>query len=99
MVLQGVISFIYGVVQSSWIVAAVALKYILAIQAVHAYRSEGGFLENLGSEIQEFSRELVTIIILLGIAVSILDINFSAAFPAFSYAIAAVYFGYLFWEF
>jgi hypothetical protein len=99
MVVQAFTSFIYSVVQGSWIVAAIALKYVLLVQVFYALNSEGGFLESLGEEISSYSREVVSAVVLLGLLVSTAGIELSAFMTGISYFIAAVYFGYLFWEF
>ena len=99
MVLQAFTSFIYGVVQSSWVIAAITLKYILAVQIFYALQREGDFFDNLKTEISDYSREIVSAIVGLGLIVSVTGIELSAFMTTFSYLIAAFYFGYLFWEF
>lgn len=99
MVVQALTSFIYGVVQGSWIIAAITLKYILAVQLFYAFREEGDFFDNLRADISGYSREIVSTIVLLGLIVSLTGIELSAFMTGTSYIIAAVYFGYLFWEF
>lgn len=99
MVLQAFVSLVYGVIQGSWIVSAVAVKYILALQLVYAYRSDGDMIDNFREEVNEYSREIVSFIVVLGVLVSLTGIDFTALFEPVSYLVAVVYFGYLFWQF
>lgn len=99
MVLQALTSSIYSVVQSSWIIAAISLKYILGIQIALAYQDEGAFIKNLEASVSSHSREIISSIVLLGMMVSISGIELAAFMKPASYTIAVAYFGYLFWEF
>lgn len=99
MVLQPLISFVHGVIQGTWIVSAVVLKYVLVLQLFYAYRENGSSLENFSSEVGEYSRELVSILVVLGSLVYITGIGLTATLQSLSYVIAALYFGYLFWKF
>lgn len=99
MVLQALISVIYGIVENSWMTAALLLKYVACVQLIYAARMEGNITANLQKVVSDYSREIITSIVVLGTLVTALGVEFSTYPQLLSYSIALIYIGYLFWSF
>lgn len=103
MVLEFFVDTGYSVVEHSWRVSTVLVKYLLVVQFASFLGSKG--FEELGVEdfkesLLIFSAPSVSLIVLLG-SLSFIA-SFSAEplfFPVFSEFLAWLYFAYLFWEF
>ncbi|MFT4892259.1 MAG: hypothetical protein ACI8Z7_000026 [Candidatus Nanohaloarchaea archaeon] len=99
MVLQVLASFGYSLVESSWMVSTVAVKYFLFAGLVYAFSKKENYFEQFRSFIEEFSQEFVSIMVIAGFLALAGGLKVSPLASVFSHVLAAVYFGYLFWEF
>lgn len=99
MTLQLILSVIYQTVRHSWLLAAVAVKYVLLAHIVRLIYSQelevGKFLE----EVRNHSAETVTGIIVIGFLLMAAGLQPSILLRPFSEFIALLYFGYLFWSY
>lgn len=92
-------SLIYEVVQQSWLVSTVLVKYILIFTAIESYRDKGLDLDNYRELILSNSEQIVTIMVFLGVLNSIIRIEFNPVLKIFSEFITVIFFGYLFWKY
>lgn len=99
MVVQLLSSFAYSLVESSWMVSTILVKYFLLTGVVYSLYKDNGFLEGFRSFIEFYSDEMITLIILTGLVTMVLGASFSPLVAIFSHLTAVTYFGYLFWKF
>ena len=100
MVLELVVDFGYNIVESSWAVSTILVKYILAFHVLAALRNPDITLESFKEVLDNYSRLTVSSIVLLGIFIHLLGVSVEPVFlPLFSEGLAWLYLGYLFWEF
>lgn len=99
MVVQLISSFLYGLVESSWMVSTVVIKYFLLTGLVYSFYTDKGFLKEFRSFLEFYSDELISAIVLTGLIAMILGVSFSPLMMIFSHLTAVTYFGYLFWRF
>lgn len=99
MALNLLIGFVYELVQQSWLVSTVLVKYILFFTAINTYIEEGIDLESYRNVLLENSRELISIIVLLGFLNILIGLRFAPYFKTFSQLVTVLFFGYLFWKY
>lgn len=99
MVLQAVIGFLYSLVEQSWIVASIGVKYFLVF-AVGKTLNDKGFDPSYFLELLEaYSEEVLTIIVFFGLVNVLAGLELSPLFKPFSQIIAFLYLTYLFWKY
>ena len=99
MVLQLLVSFGYKLVENSWTFAAILTKYFLIGAVIYALSERENYFENFRNFIDEYSREAVSVIVLLGFTATVTGLSLKPFATVLSHLTAVVYFGYLFWEF
>lgn len=92
-------SLIYQLVESSWHVSAVLIKYYLGFTAAKLYLDEKLGIENIRNTLLEQSPNLLSIIGILGGLTMLAGLSVRPSFELFSEIVALAYLGYLFWEF
>lgn len=99
MVLQLLVSGIYQVVQHSWVAAAVTVKYVLLVHAARLAYENRLELENFLDAVEQYSRETVTGIVVLGFLLALLGLEATPLVEPVSEIVALAYFGFLFWRY
>jgi len=99
MAIQVLTSFIYQVVEQSWAVATVLVKYILIAHIAELFYSDESNLRHLEEIVLKYSYAVVGSIVVLGFLTAALQISVEPFFKAFSEMLAVIYFGFLFWKF
>lgn len=99
MVLNVLIGAVYSLVQNSWIVSTVILKYLLFFTGVNVYIRDGLDLQSFEDVLLNNSRELVTLIVLIGGLNSLIGLEITPFFQIFSQLVALFFFGLLFWKY
>lgn len=99
MVLQLLVSFGYSLVENSWTVATVLVKYLLLGGVIYALSEKKDYFENFRAFIEDYSREAVSVIVLLGFMVTVSGLELQPLAKVFSHLTAIAYLGYLFWDF
>lgn len=99
MVLSLIASTVVALIEGSWIVASITVKYFL-IGLVLRNLFENSFTwEKVSEEILESSELVVTVIIGLGAVLTVLNFSPSPMAKFFSEITALGYFAYLFWKY
>ncbi|PSG98685.1 MAG: hypothetical protein BRC29_00990 [Nanohaloarchaea archaeon SW_7_43_1] len=99
MVLHLMVSFGYKLVENSWNVAAILIKYFLVGAVIYTLSRQENYFENFRNFIDNYSHEAVSVIVLLGFMVTVTGLNLKPLATVLSHLTAVTYFGYLFWEF
>ena len=99
MVLQAVASFIYNLVEQSWMVSTVLVKYILLVHIGQLLYSDERDLKHLEEVIMDYSRLVVVTIVFIGLISTLIDYSPEPVLKPFSQLVAVVYFAFLFWKF
>lgn len=99
MVLTAVASFGYELVQNSWIASAVLIKQLLVLHLAKLVIDEEITLKHLEEVILEYSRPVVSLMVIAGLILTFTGIEITPNFQAFSEITALLYFGFLFWKF
>lgn len=99
MVLELITSFGYELVKQSWLVATVLVKYTLLFLAITTYYQKGLDLEYFEEVLIQNSRELISLIVLLGFVKVFVSYEIEPVLKLPSQLIALAYFGYLFWKY
>ncbi|MFQ3275107.1 MAG: hypothetical protein ACI9LV_000102 [Candidatus Nanohaloarchaea archaeon] len=99
MVIQLLSSFAYSLVENSWMVSTIAVKYFLFIGVIYAASKESNYVENFKNFVEDFSGELVSGIVVIGLLTLLTGTNLTPVASVFSHLVTVTYFGYLFWEF
>lgn len=99
MVLNLLTGFVYEIVQQSWLVSTVLIKYILFFTSIEVYIREGLNFEHFKEVVLENSRVIVTTMVIFGLINAFLKIEFSPIFKIGSQLITLSYFGFLFWKY
>jgi uncharacterized membrane protein YphA (DoxX/SURF4 family) len=91
--------FLYGVVRETWMVAAVATKYLLVANLVLLAYSNRLSIKNFQESILEYGKPLLLVLASAGTVLHIsgLEITPLLMFP--SYLIAVLTLGFLFWKY
>ena len=97
MVLQVLSEFAYQLVEQSWIMATIIVKYFLLIIGAKISLEKKFELEYISDQLIDYSGELVSIIALLGLINVFAGFSISPMFTAFSQIVAFLYFAFLFW--
>lgn len=99
MILQILSSLAYQIVEQSWIIATVLVKYFLVFLGLKIIKERNFELNHISEQLLEYSDELVALIVFLGITNVFVGIEISALFTVFSQVTAFLYFAYLFWKY
>jgi len=99
MVLQLLSNFAYQLVEQSWIIATILVKYFLLVIGLKIALEQKFELDYISDQLIEYSGELVTIIALLGLVNVFAGFSISPMFTAFSQVVAFLYFAFLFWKY
>jgi len=99
MVLQSLSSFAYNLVEQSWIMATIFVKYFLLAVSVKIGLEQNFELEYISDQLIEYSGEAVSIIFLLGLLNVFAGFSVTPVFNAFSQVVAFLYFAFLFWKY
>lgn len=99
MVLSSLTSTVVALVESSWIVASITVKYFLMGLLIRNLFENSFTWEKVSEEILESSELVVTTIIGLGAILALFDFSPSPMAKLFSEITALAYFAYLFWKY
>ena len=99
MVLQLLTSTAYALIESSWMISTVIVKYFLLSAGLITVSRREDYIEDFRSILDEYSAGIVTSIVILGVLALVSGLSVKPVLPVFSHLIAVIYFGYLFWEF
>lgn len=99
MVLQLLSEFAYNLVEQSWIMAAILVKYFLLVIGIKIALEQKFKLDYISDQLTEYSGELVSLIVLLGLINVFAGFSISPIFTAFSQLTAFLYFAFLFWKY
>ncbi len=99
MVLQLLSGFAYNLVEQSWIMAAITVKYFLLIIGVKIAWEQKFELDYVSDQLLEYSGEIVALIVLIGLVNVFAGFSISPMFTAFSQVTAFLYFAFLFWKY
>lgn len=99
MVISLITSTAVALVESSWIVASITVKYFLLGILLRNLAENSFTWEKVSEEILESSELVVTVIIGLGAILAVLNFSPSPLGKLFSELIALGYFAYLFWKY
>lgn len=97
MVLQVLSELAYQLVEQSWIMATVLVKYFLAIISFKIALEQNFELDYISDQMIGYSGELVSIIAFLGFINVFAGFSVIPVFTAFSQVVAFLYFAFLFW--
>ncbi|MFB6190484.1 MAG: hypothetical protein ABEJ91_02840 [Candidatus Nanohaloarchaea archaeon] len=97
MPLQLIVSAVYQTVRHSWLVAAVAVKYILIAYFLDLLRSGELEIGSFQKSVKNYSGETVAGIVVAGFVLAVLNYQPSPLLRPFSEFVALAYFAYLFW--
>ncbi|MFB6115408.1 MAG: hypothetical protein ABEK04_03870 [Candidatus Nanohalobium sp.] len=99
MILPLITSTIVSIVEGTWIVSSILLKYLLiGLVAKNLY--QGSFtIEGLRNDILGSSELVVSSLVVVGAVVAVSGLSPSPVLKLFSELVALGYFGYLFWKY
>jgi hypothetical protein len=97
MVLQVLSNFAYQIVEQSWIMATILLKYFLLVIGAKIALKQNFELEHIFDELLEYSGEIVALIVILGFVNVFAGLEVNPLFNTFSQVTAFLYFAFLFW--
>jgi len=92
-------SLIYQLVESSWHISAILIKYYLVILTVLLYRDQKLSTEKYREKIINQSPNILSTIAIIGGLTMLAGITLRPFIPLFSELTALIYLAYLFWEF
>lgn len=99
MAINSLAGFLYSVVQETWMVSAVLVKYLLVANlGILAYRRELS-LEKFSENILEYGKPVLLTVTLLGAVLHTSGTSFSPMFRFFSELVTLATLGYLFWKY
>ena len=84
------------VLENTWLVAALSVKYVIASHLGYYYSRNDG-LNGFQDEVVEYAPAFVTSLFVAGILFSVVNFTPSPVFSALGEITALAYFGYLFW--
>lgn len=99
MVLQLLSELGYRLVEQSWIMSTVFVKYFLFILGVKILAEKNLELNHISEQLIDYSGEVVTFVVLLGLINVFAGFPVKPIFPVFSQVVAFLYFGFLFWKY
>lgn len=99
MVLQLLSSFAYNLVEQSWIMATIVVKYFLLVVGAKVAWEKKFDLEYISDQLLEYSGEIVALVVLLGLVNVFAGFSVSPVFTVFSQVTAFLYFAFLFWKY
>ena len=97
MVLQLISDFGYLLVEQSWLMATVLVKYFLLGIGIKITLEKDFSIETVSDQLLEYSGEIVSVIVLLGLVNIFAGFSMSPIFNTFSQVTAFLYFAFLFW--
>lgn len=99
MAIQLLSEFLYRLVEQSWIIATILVKYFLLGLGIKIV-SERKFDPNyVSDQLIEYSSELVALVVLLGLINIFAGFTVEPVFKTFSQITAFLYFAFLFWKY
>lgn len=99
MLIPNITSTIVSIVEGTWIVSSIFVKYFL-IGLVARNLYQGNFTwEGLEEDVMKSSEIIVTSFVALGAIVAFSGLSPSPVLKLFSELVALGYFGYLFWKY
>jgi len=99
MVLNLLSEFAYNLVEQSWIIATVLVKYFLLVLGAKIVSEDRFNPEYISEQLIEYSGELVILIVLLGTVNVFAGFKVDPVFNTFSQVAAFIYFLFLFWKY
>lgn len=99
MVLQLISDFGYLLVEQSWLMATVLVKYFLVGIGIKTVMEQDFKIGIISDQILEYSGEVVSLIVLFGLINIFADLSISPVFNNFSQVVAFLYFAFLFWKY
>lgn len=99
MVFQLLAGFIYSLVEQSWLMATILVKYFLLALGVKIVSEQRFEPEYIFEELTRYSGEIISVIVLLGLVNVFAGIEIDPLFNTFSQVTAFLYFLLLFWEY
>jgi|GEM_PF-654285 hypothetical protein len=99
MVLQSLSNFAYQLVEQSWTMATVLVKYFLLVLGAKIISEQKFELDYISDQLTEYSGELVSIVFLLGFINVFAGFSITPMFKVFSQVVAFLYFAFLFWKY
>ena len=97
MVLQLISDFGYLLVEQSWLMATVLVKYFLLGIGIKITLEKDFSIETVSDQLLKYSGEIVSLIVLLGLVNIFAGFSMSPIFNTFSQVTAFLYFAFLFW--
>ena len=97
--LNTLIGFMYDLVQSTWLAASVLMKYFLAGVILRSIQLEDLSIESLGDRTLEYGKYIVIGTGLIGLVITLTNINLQPVLLFPSQLIAVGVLGYLFWKY
>lgn len=99
MVIQLLSEFGYNLVEQSWLMATVLVKYFLLVVGAKITAEQKFDLTYISEQLTEYSGELVALIVSLGLLNLFVNLPIEPLFSTFSQVVAFLYFAFLFWEY
>lgn len=99
MVLQLISGFAYNLVEQSWIMAIILVKYFLLIIGLKVVWEQKFEVDYISDQLIEYSGEVLTTVVLLGIVNMFAGFEIEPLFATFSQLTAFLYFAFLFWKY
>ena len=99
MVLEFLSNFAYQLVEQSWTMATVFIKYFLLVLAAKIVSEQKFGLDYISDQLTEYSGEIVSLVFLLGFLNVFIGLNIDPMFKVFSQVTAFLYFAFLFWKY
>lgn len=99
MALQILASFIYNLVEQSWIISTILTKYFLVLVLFKAFQDGDRSLDRVSEKLVDYSDIFVTLVVFLGLAGMLIGLEIQPVARVFSEIIALSYFAFLFWKY
>lgn len=99
MVLQLVTEFGYNLVEQSWLMSTIFIKYFLLIIGARIIYEQDFDPEHISDRLVEYSDEIVSLMVLLGLVNVFIGFQLQPLMNPFSQVVAFLYFLFLFWEY
>lgn len=96
---NSLIGFLYQVVEASWMVASVVMKFFVAGVMARTWQLDGLSIKKFGENLQEYGRYAVLGTGLLGLSATLLGVSMQPNLILFSQVVAVAVLGYLFWRY
>jgi hypothetical protein len=99
MALQLLSEFAYQLVEQSWIMATVVVKYFLLVIGAKIVSEQKFDPHYFSEQLIKYSGEIVSLIVFLGLVNVFVEFGVEPVFKVFSQVVAFLYFAFLFWEY